>query len=71
MGWVVSHICNKCEATGTAEVCDGHYVTYYQVLKIKSLPVVDRPRLVCGVCHGSLSYMAQHIQGKQVEEYIQ
>lgn len=65
--WVVSFICNNCNRTGTAEVCNKHY-EYYRVLKT---PMLSKPYAACGVCHGSLSYMAQHIHDPWIEEHIE
>lgn len=65
--WVVSYICNNCNRTGTAEMCDIHY-EYYRALK--NIPH-SKAHMVCGVCQGTLSYMAQHIRSLRVEEHIQ
>lgn len=59
--WVVALICDKCEATGTLEVCDHHYHTIY---------VSDTIRLACEKCQGTVSYIAERLDHSEQSEVI-
>jgi hypothetical protein len=59
--WVIAFLCDKCEADGTADVCDQHYHRVYTNPDI---------RLACGDCHGTLSFVAERLDHGAAEEVI-
>jgi hypothetical protein len=60
--WVVAYLCNRCDANGTADLCERHYRRVY-----------DNPaarRLGCSTCQGTISWVGERLDQTAAAESI-